>query len=51
MIYSFSEEELNHLKEVIGTLAIDQFVEQEEYRVVIDLIFEEWKFQKQPCSK
>ena len=37
------EEELNLLCDVVGSLAIDQFDDQEEYRAVINEIFYEWR--------
>ena len=37
------EEELNLLCDVVGSLAIDQFDNQEEYRAVINEIFYEWR--------
>ena len=37
------EEELNLLCDVVGSLAIDQFDDQEEYRPVINEIFYEWR--------
>ena len=35
------EEELNLLCDIVGSLAIDQFDDQEEYRAVINEIFYE----------
>ena len=37
------EEELNLLCDVVGSLAIDQFDNQEEYRAVINEIFYEFR--------
>ena len=37
------EEELNLLCDVVGSLAIDQFDNQEDYRAVINEIFYEWR--------
>ncbi len=37
------EEELNLLCDVVGSLAIDQFDNQEEYRTVINEIFYEFR--------
>ena len=37
------EEELNLLCDVVGSLAIDQFDDQEEYRAVINEIFYEFR--------
>lgn len=43
MLYAFTKEEFNHLAEVVGSLAIDQFNEdQERYREVIQTIFDSW---------
>ena len=43
MLYAFTKEEFNHLAEVVGSLAIDQFNgEQEPYREVIYTIFNSW---------
>ena len=39
-------EELNLLCDIIGSLAIDQFEDQEEYRAVIREIFYEWNGRK-----
>ena len=37
------EEELNLLCDIVGSLAIDQFDNQEEYRAVINEIFYEFR--------
>ena len=37
------EEELNLLFDIVGSLAIDQFDNQEEYRAVINEIFYEFR--------
>tara|TARA_R100001509_G_scaffold160358_1_gene128042 strand:- start:699 stop:902 length:204 start_codon:yes stop_codon:yes gene_type:complete len=37
------EEELNLLCDIVGSLAIDQFDNQEDYRAVINEIFYEWR--------
>jgi uncharacterized protein YbgA (DUF1722 family) len=43
VLYAFTKEEFNHLAEVVGSLAIDQFNgEQEPYREVIYTIFNSW---------
>jgi len=43
VLYAFTKEEFNHLAEVVGSLAIDQFNEdQERYREVIQTIFDSW---------
>tara|TARA_R110002012_G_scaffold8881_2_gene40863 strand:+ start:737 stop:904 length:168 start_codon:yes stop_codon:yes gene_type:complete len=43
MLYAFTKEEFNHLAEVVGSLAIDQFNgKQEPYREVIYTIFNSW---------
>ena len=40
------EEELNLLCDIVGSLAIDQFDNQEDYRAVIKEIFYEWNGRK-----
>jgi len=43
VLYAFTKEEFNHLAEVVGSLAIDQFNgEQKPYREVIYTIFNSW---------
>ena len=37
------EEDLDLLCDIVGSLAIDQFDDQEEYRAVINEIFYEWR--------
>ena len=37
------EEDLALLCDIVGSLAIDQFDDQEEYRAVINEIFYEWR--------
>ena len=37
------EEDLALLCDIVGSLAIDQFEDQEEYRAVINEIFYQWR--------
>ena len=38
-----TDDDLDRLCEIVGSLMISQFNNQEEYREVIKIIFEEWK--------
>tara|TARA_B100000902_G_C26568444_1_gene555376 strand:- start:158 stop:346 length:189 start_codon:yes stop_codon:yes gene_type:complete len=40
MKFTFKRKEYEHLCSVVGSLCISQFKEQNEYRVVIDQIFQ-----------
>ena len=48
LLLPVTEEDLNLLCDIVGSLAIDQFDNQEEYRAVINEIFYEWRIK---CSK